>query len=64
MIIFTKFHKDRRKIEDFLLHAKFWAKKLFFCSPSKYVDEGRGDAVAQRRKSETVELWYKTLSRA
>ena len=34
MIIFTKFHKDRRKIVDFLLIAKFWAWELFFYSPS------------------------------
>ena len=36
MIIFTKFHKDRTKIVDFLLLAKFWACLLFFLSPSKY----------------------------
>ena len=30
MIIFTKFHKDRRKIEDFLLIATIWAREFFF----------------------------------
>ena len=34
MIIFTKFHKDRTKIVDFSLIAKFWACLLFFYSPS------------------------------
>ena len=34
MVIFTKFHKDRTKIVDFLLIAKFWACLLFFHSPS------------------------------
>ena len=29
MIILTKFHKDRTKIVDFLLIAKFWACLLF-----------------------------------
>ena len=33
MIILTKFHKDRTKIVDFLLIAKFWACKLFFVHP-------------------------------
>ena len=33
MIIFTKFHKDWRKIEDFLPIAKFWARELFFAHP-------------------------------
>ena len=33
MIIFTKFHKDRGK-NAFLLTAKFWARELFFSSPS------------------------------
>ena len=34
MIIFTKFHKDWRKIVNFLLIAKFWARELFFGTPS------------------------------
>ena len=33
MIIFTKSHKDRIKIVDFLLIAKFWACLLFFIHP-------------------------------
>ena len=33
MIILTKFHKDRTKIVDFLLIAKFWACILFFVHP-------------------------------
>ena len=33
MIILTKFHKDRTKIVDFLLIAKFWACILFFTHP-------------------------------
>ena len=34
MIIFTKFHKDRRKIVDSLQIAKFLARELFYYSPS------------------------------
>ena len=37
MIISTKFCKDRTKIVDFLLLAKFWACLLFFHSPSTYL---------------------------
>ena len=38
MIIFTKFRKDRTKIVDFLLLAKFWACLLFFNHPlDKYI---------------------------
>ena len=33
MIIFTKFHKDRRTIVDFLLITRFWARELFFIHP-------------------------------
>ena len=33
MIILTKFHKDRTKIVDFLLIAKFWDCVLFFVHP-------------------------------
>ena len=44
MITFTNFHKDRRKIEDFLFIAKFWARELFFTHPLqgayKYVPVG------------------------
>ena len=33
MIIFTKFHKEWRKIVDFSLIAKFWVRELFFAHP-------------------------------
>ena len=33
IIIFTKFHEDRRKIVDFLQIANFCAWALFSCSP-------------------------------
>ena len=33
IIIFTKFHKDRRKIVDFLVIAMIWAWELFFNHP-------------------------------
>jgi len=32
MIIFTEFHKDRRKIVDFSPIVKFWARELFSCT--------------------------------
>ena len=41
MIIFTMFHKDRRKIEDFLPIAKFWARDLF-CTPSNFKNLSTG----------------------
>ena len=47
MNIFSKFHKDRRKIVDFLLIPKFWARELFLGHPlfkffdiiSRYLDK-------------------------
>ena len=33
MIIYTKFHKDRRTFLDFLQKSKFYASELFFTYP-------------------------------
>ena len=38
VIIFTKFHEDRRKIVDFLLLTKFWKCPVFFSSDFNFTN--------------------------